>query len=232
VTLALRSELVSTARRMFELGLAPGTSGNVSVRTSQGFFVTPSGIPYGELAPTDIVEVRADGTVRPGQRVPSSEWQLHRDLMAAHPEARAIVHTHSAYCTTISCLRRPIPAIHYMIALSGVAEIPCADYATFGSAELAANVTRALRHPAGALRYPDGRTDLDSRAALMANHGMVALGDTLAQALRLAAEIETLAGHYWRALQIGSPVVLDGDEIARVASQFKGYGQPRRRTDD
>ncbi len=215
MTLSLRSELVTTARRMFELGLAPGTSGNVSVRSAHGFYVTPSGIAYGDLAPTDIVEVRADGSVRPGQRAPSSEWQLHRDLMAAHPKAQAIVHTHSAFCTTISCLRRPLPAIHYMIALAGVAEVPCAEYATFGSAELAYNVTRALG---------------GGRAALMANHGMVALGDTLPQALRLAAEIETIAGHYWRALQIGTPVILDAAEIERVAAQFESYGQPRKRS--
>jgi L-fuculose-phosphate aldolase len=215
VTLSARNELLSTARRMQELGLAPGTSGNVSVRTPQGFFVTPTGIPYGQLQPDDMVEIKLDGTMRPGQRAPSSEWQLHRDLLATRQDVQAIVHTHSAYCTTIACLRRPIPAIHYMIALSGTAEIPCADYATYGSAELAANVARALER---------------GRATLMANHGMVAIGDTLADALRLATEIETLAGHYWRALQIGTPVLLDGGEVARVGEKFRDYGQPRSRT--
>ncbi len=214
MSLALRTELVATARRMHELGLAPGTSGNVSVRTATGFLVTPTGIAYGDLAPDDVVELRADGSGRPGQRAPSSEWPLHRDLLAARPQVQAIVHTHSDYCTTISCLRRSIPAIHYLIALAGTAEIPCADYATYGSAELAANVARALG---------------GGRAALMANHGMVALGDSLAGAVRIAAEIETLAGHYWRALQIGSPAILDADEIDRVGAKLREYGQPRGR---
>ena len=130
VTLALRSELVSTARRMHELGLAPGTSGNVSVRCGNGFLVTPTGIPYTELSPDDLVMLDADGTPRPGQRLPTSEWALHRDLLAARRDINAIVHTHSEYCTTIACLRRPLPAIHYLIALAGTHEVPCADPAT------------------------------------------------------------------------------------------------------
>lgn len=214
MTLSLRSELVSTARRMHDLGLTPGTSGNVSVRNGNGFLVTPSGIPYSELSTDDLVQLDADGTLRPGQRAPSSEWQLHRDLLALRPDTQAIVHTHSAFCTTISCLRRSIPAIHYMIALSGLAEVPCAEYATYGSAELATNVSRALA---------------SGRASLMANHGMVALGDSLPAALRLAAEIETLAGHYWRALQIGTPTILDSNEVDRVGAKLREYGQTRPR---
>ena len=210
----LRDDLVATARRMSELGLTPGTSGNVSVRTPSGMLITPSGIPYPELVPDDLVDVREGGHVRPGQRTPSSEWQLHRDIFAARSDTHAIVHTHSLYCTTLACLRRPIPAIHYMIALSGRDEIPCADYATYGTPELAANVVRALE---------------TGRAALMANHGMVALGDSLSTALRLAAEIETLAAQYWHAMQLGVPAILDREEMARVRHKFGEYGQQRPR---
>ena len=215
MTMRLRDGLVATARRMSDLGLTPGTSGNVSVRTTSGLLITPSGLPYPELVPDDIVDIRSDGTVRPGQRTPSSEWQLHRDLFAARSDCDAIVHTHSLYCTTIACLRRPIPAIHYMIALAGSDEIPCADYATFGSPELARNVVAALA---------------DGRAALLANHGMVALGDSLPSALRLAAEIETLASQFWHALQAGTPVILDREELARVKAKFATYGQTKPRT--
>ncbi len=214
MTLHQRSELVATARRMSELGLTPGLSGNVSVRSAGGLLVTPTGMPYAELTPDDAVELRADGSVRPGQRTPTSEWRLHRDLLAARPDMHAIVHTHSLFCTTVACLRRPIPGIHYMVALSGADQIPCADYATYGSAELATAAVRALGV---------------GRACLLANHGMVALGATLAAALRLAAEVETLAAQYWHAAQLGQPVVLDGDELARVRHQLDGYGQPRRR---
>jgi L-fuculose-phosphate aldolase len=212
VTLQLRDELIATARRMSELGLAPGTTGNVSVRSARGFVVTPSGMAYDQLRGDDAVAIDLDGTIRPGQRTPSTEWRLHRDILAARPDAQAVVHTHSLYCTTVACLRRPIPAIHYMVVLAGGDEIPCAEYATFGTAELAASVVRAL-----------GR----GHACLMANHGMVALGDSLAGALRLAAEIETLAAQYWHAAQLGEPHVLPADELDRVRRQFAGYGQRR-----
>ena len=214
MSLALRDRLVATARRMSELGLTPGLSGNASVRTTGGFLITPSALPYDALGARDLVELRADGTARSDQRTPSSEWQLHRDLLAARPEIEAIVHTHSLYCTSIACLRRPIPAIHYMVALAGNHEIPCADYATYGSAELAASVLRSL-----------GTGD----ACLMANHGMVALGRTLDAALRLAAEVETLAGQYWHASAIGTPHILAPDEIARVRTRFASHGQNKRR---
>jgi len=213
MTQQLRDELIATARRMSELGLAPGTTGNVSVRTARGFVVTPSGMAYDQLRGDDAVAIDLDGTIRPGQRAPSSEWRLHRDILAARPEVGAIVHTHSLFCTSVSCLRRPIPAIHYMVVLAGSDEIPCAEYATFGTAELAASVVRAL-----------GR----GHACLMANHGMVALGDSLATALRLAADVETLAAQYWHAAQLGQPHVLPRDELDRVRAQFAGYGQRRR----
>jgi L-fuculose-phosphate aldolase len=211
----LRKDLVATAQQMSERGLTPGTSGNVSVRTSSGLLITPSAIPYDDLGPDDIVELRSDGTLAPGQGTPSTEWQLHRDILAARSDCEAIVHTHSLFCTTIACLRRPIPAIHYMIALAGSDEIPCAEYATFGSPELARNVVSALA---------------DGRAALLANHGMVALGDSLASALKLAAEIETLAAQFHHALQVGTPVILDREEMARVRAKFATYGQAKKRT--
>lgn len=217
MTMRLRDELVSTARRMSELGLTPGMSGNVSVRSPAGLIVTPSGMPYSELRPDDLVEMKPDGAIRPGQRAPSTEWRLHRDILGARQDVEAIVHTHSLYCTTISMLRRPIPAVHYMIVLAGADEIPCAEYATFGSAELALNAVTALR---------------GADACLLANHGMVALGRTLASALKLAAEVETLAAQYWHAAQVGTPFVLDRDELLKVRSRFAEYGQrpkgPRR----
>ena len=215
MTMRLRDELVGTAKKMSALGLTPGMSGNVSVRSPNGFLVTPSGMPYGDLVPDDAVEVRSDGTIRPGQKTPSTEWQLHRDILGARQDVQAIVHTHSLFCTSISTLRRPIPAIHYMVVLAGSDEIPCAEYATFGSAQLALNAVSALR---------------GGSACLLANHGMVALGSNLANALRLAAEVETLAGQYWHAAQIGEPYILDGDELQKVRARFAEYGQSKPKT--
>jgi L-fuculose-phosphate aldolase len=210
----LREDLVTTARRMSELGLTPGMSGNVSVRTPTGLLVTPSGMPYSELVPDDAVELKHDGAMRAGQRTPTTEWQLHRDILGARQDVSAIVHTHSLFCTTIACLRREIPAVHYMVVLAGSDAIPCAEYATFGSAQLALNAVTALG---------------GGNACLLANHGMVALGETLAKALRLAAEVETLASQYWHAAQLGTPHILDHDELTRVRARFAGYGQGRSR---
>ena len=214
MTMRLREELVATAKQMSTLGLTPGMSGNVSVRTANGLYVTPSGMPYGDLAADDIVALGEDGSVRPGQRAPSTEWRLHRDILASRTDVTAIVHTHSLFCTTISMLRQPIPAVHYMVVLAGSDEIPCAEYATFGSPELALNAVTALR---------------GGDACLLANHGMVALGTTLAKALRLAAEVETLAAPYWHAAQLGTPHVLDSRELAAVRERFVEYGQQRPR---
>jgi L-fuculose-phosphate aldolase len=215
MTMRLRDELVATAKRMSALGLTPGMSGNVSVRSPRGLLVTPSGMPYADLVPDDCVELDHAGTPRPGARAPTTEWRLHRDILAARTDVDAIVHTHSLFCTTLSTLRRSIPAIHYMVVLAGSDDIPCAEYATFGSAELALHAVTALR---------------GGDACLLANHGMVALGSSLAAALRLAAEVETLAAQYWHAAQLGTPHVLDPDELVKVRARFADYGQRKSRT--
>lgn len=215
MTMRLRDELVQTAKRMSSLGLTPGMSGNVSVRSPVGMLVTPSGMPYPELVPDDCVELQMDGAVRPGQKTPSTEWQLHRDILGSRQDVQAIVHTHSLYCTTMSMLRRDIPGVHYMVVLAGSDAIPCAEYATFGSAKLALNAVSALR---------------GGNACLLANHGMVALGSSLPQALRLAAEVETLASQYWHAAQLGTPHVLSREELLEVRNQFSRYGQQRSKT--
>jgi L-fuculose-phosphate aldolase len=215
MTQRLRDELVATAKQMSALGLTPGMSGNVSVRHGDGLYVTPSGMAYSELVADDIVKLEHDGSARPGQRTPTTEWRLHKDILGARQDVQAIVHTHSLFCTTLSTLRQPIPAIHYMVVLAGADEIPCAEYATFGSAQLALNAIASLR---------------GADACLLANHGMIALGTTLAKALRLAAEVETLAAQYWHAVQIGSPHILDHTELDAVRARFAEYGQQRPRT--
>jgi L-fuculose-phosphate aldolase len=212
MTMRLRDELVQTAKRMSALGLTPGMSGNVSVRNGAAMLVTPSGMPYPELVADDAVDVAMDGAVKPGQNTPTSEWQLHRDILGARQDVQAIVHTHSLFSTSLSMLRREIPAVHYMVVLAGSDAIPCAEYATFGSAKLALNAVSALR---------------GANACLLANHGMVALGSSLAQALRLAAEVETLAAQYWHAAQLGTPHVLDRQELLEVRDRFNQYGQQR-----
>ena len=209
---ALRDEVVLTGRAMNELGINQGTSGNVSARCGDGFLVTPSGVPYRTCEAADLVWMGFDGTVE-GRLKPSSEWRFHLDIYQRRPDAHAVVHTHGVHATAIAAHRRGIPAFHYMVALAGGVDIRCAGYATYGTQELSDAALVAL----------DGR-----RACLLANHGVIALGENLAKALRLAEEAETLAKMYLAALQIGEPVVLDDAEMAVVLEKFGSYGQPNQ----
>lgn len=196
---------------MNSFGINQGKAGNVSVRVDDGMLVTPTGVPYDSMEPDDIVFMRSDGTVPSGQRAPSSEWRMHLAILNARNDAGAVVHTHAMFATALACLRMDIPAFHYMVAVAGGDSIRCAPYATFGTQELAEGALHALR----------GR-----KACLLANHGMIVLDATLELALALAIEVETLAAQYWRALQIGDPVLLSAEEMRRVLKKFETYGQP------
>jgi len=207
---ALRQQLVDTARASVRLGLNRGTSGNLSVRLPGGFLITPTGIPYDALAGADLVHLDAHGVAAPGQLKPSSEWRFHCDIYAARPHVGAIVHTHSRNASALACQRRELPAFHYMVAAAGGDNVRCADYATFGTAELSAHALAALE---------------DRHACLLANHGVIATGAQLTAALALAEEIESLASQYCAALATGMPVLLDAAEMARVLARFESYGK-------
>jgi L-fuculose-phosphate aldolase len=206
----LRSEIVALGQRMSSSGLSPGKSGNLSVRVDGGMLITPTGIPYTEMRAADIVEVRGDGRVQPGQRVASSEWRVHLAVYKARPDVGAIVHTHSLNATALACLHRGIPAFHYMVAEFGGEKVACAPYATYGSEDLARFAVKALG---------------PRNACLLANHGSIALGESARQAYDRAAALEALAAQYARALQIGRPRILSGREMARVIEKFKTYGK-------
>jgi L-fuculose-phosphate aldolase len=207
----LRAAVVGAAQAMDRAGFAPSKSGNVSCRHRDGALITPSGLAYASMQPDDIVEIDLQGRVRSGRGRPSSEWPFHTSIYRARADAEAIVHTHSPKATALSCARRGIPALHYMIALAGGADVRCADYATFGTQQLADNAVRALE---------------DRKAVLLANHGVIAIGATPDAALTIAAEVENLAGQYLALLQAGlEPVVLDEAEMARVSAKFESYGK-------
>lgn len=204
----MKSAVLRAARAMSARGLSRGTSGNVSARIAGGMVVTPSAVAYHEMEEKDLVVVSLDGRVREGDRKPTTEWPMHAALYQARPDIGAVVHTHATFCTTLATLRRPIPPFHYMVALAGGDTIRCAPYAPFGTPELAARAVAAL----------EGRT-----ACLLANHGMVAVGPSPTAALELAAEVESLAELYWRALQVGEPALLTPEEMAEALARFADY---------
>ena len=206
---ALRAEIVAAAREMNVSGINQGTSGNISARSAGRMLITPSATPYDAMTPEMIAAMELEGGAWEGPRKPSTEWRFHRAILSARPEIGAVVHAHPTFCTALAICRRELPACHYMIAAFGGPTVRCAGYATFGTAALAREALAAL----------EGRT-----ACLLANHGMIALGETLARAMWRAVELEALARQYWHALQLGEPVILSDAQIAETMRAFEGYG--------
>jgi len=207
----LRLEVIATAQALDAAGLMPNKSGNVSCRSEGGFLVTASGVPYADLTPGDVVELPLPAVDEPadGPR-PSSEWRMHAAVYSARPEVTAIVHTHSPRATALACAGQGLPAFHYMIALAG-GDVRCMPYATFGTDALARHAVEGL----------EGR-----RAVLLANHGVLAVGATLARARAVAVEVENMAGQYLDLLGAGlTPQVLDDEELRRVIAKFGDYGR-------
>ncbi|MCL4149022.1 UNVERIFIED_CONTAM: hypothetical protein GTU68_026435, partial [Idotea baltica] len=206
---ALRAAIVDAARRLCPLGLSAGTSGNISVREGSSMLITPSATPYDTLRPEDIALMRLDGRdSSEGPLKPSSEWRFHRDILMARPEINAIVHAHPPYATALAMARKPIPPAHYMVAAFGGSDVRVGDYALFGSQALSESALAALR---------------ERTACLLANHGIITLGETLDKAMWRAVELEVLAQHYTLSLAHGGPVLLGEDQISEVLQSFAEY---------
>ena len=211
----LRQLLIDTAIASNARGINQGTSGNVSVRTPEGFLITPSGMAYHTLTPSDIVLIDKNAAVVANNndqrsRKPSSEWRFHYDIYAARNEVEAIVHTHSIHATALACLQQGIPAFHYMVAAAGGRDIRCSPYATYGTQALSDLALIALQ---------------DRKACLLGHHGVIATGSNLSAALALAEEVETLAHQYMAALSVGEPKLLSDEEMDVVIEKFKSYGE-------
>src|ERR1700678_3755665 len=200
--------IIDACLRMNQLGINQGTSGNISLRHGAGMLITPTAVPYEAMTPEQIVLMDFDGGFAPGQK-PSSEWRFHLDILKARPEVNAVVHAHPPFATTLAIMKRDIPPIHYMIAVAGGDSIRCAPYATYGTAELSQHAVAALE---------------DRLACLLAHHGMIAIGPSLAKAMWLAVEVETLARQYHGWLQLGTPPLLSKAEIENGRSRMAGYG--------
>jgi L-fuculose-phosphate aldolase len=207
--LDLRKDIIKACLEMNEERLNQGTSGNVSVRTPDGFLITASGIAYKKMKPHHVVEMDLEGGYR-GDYLPSTEWRMHMDIYKARSEAGAIVHVHSTYATVLAALRKEVPAFHYMIGVAGGVSLRVADYAEFGTQELSDRMLSAMV----------GRS-----AVLLANHGQICFGPTLEKALWLTGEIEALCHQFWAASVFGKPILLSDAEMNSVLSRFKTYGK-------
>ena len=201
---------MAAARALDDRGLNQGRSGNVSLRVEDGFLVTPSGVPPRDLTEESVAHLDLEGSYA-GPLAPSSEWRMHLALYRNRPELGAMVHAHPTFATALACLRRDIPPFHYMVAMAGGTTIRCAPYATFGTVALSASLLAGLH---------------ERRACLLANHGLVATGAALSDALELATVVESLARQYCQALAIGEPVLLSDQQMQEVLARFAAYGKP------
>jgi len=212
-----REDICAAMVALVDSGLNRGASGNVSVRDGDQMLITPSGVPPRQIRPEDIatMPLAGDGDWD-GTLAPSVEWRFHRDLLNARPDMQAIVHTHAPWCTVLAVARKPIPAVHYMMAAFGGDEVRCSDYATYGTPELSTAVLKAIS---------------GSKGCLMANHGMVVGGSNLTNALWLANELEALAHQHFHALLIGGAHLLDSMQIDATAKGFAIYGAKAKGSD-
>jgi L-fuculose-phosphate aldolase len=207
-----REAVAAACRRLARDGLVIQTAGNISVRADENLFVvTPTGGVFEELEPEQMAVIDSSGEVVDGKHGPTSEVSLHLGVYERIEGAGAVVHTHAPMATALSCVVDEVPPIHYqMLALGGT--VPVADYATFGTEQLASNVVSVLE------RAP---------AALMRSHGAISYGHDLAGAVELALLLEWACTLYWRACMIGKPAVMTPEQMQDVVSavQERSYGR-------
>lgn len=208
-----RIQLIEYGKKLVKNNLTKGTGGNLSIfdRKSGHVAITPSGIDFFEIQPEDIVIIDLEGNIIEGDREPSSEWEMHLMPYRTRKDMDAVIHAHTIYATVLACLHKELPATHYMIAVAGPT-VRCAEYATYGTHELAINASKAME---------------DRNAVILANHGILAGAKDLLNAFNIVEEIEYCSEVYCKALSIGEPVILPQEEMTLMAEKFKTYGQKK-----
>ncbi|MDB3872879.1 class II aldolase/adducin family protein [Pelagibacteraceae bacterium] len=204
----IRKDIIKFSKLLNKTNLSPLRSGNISVRYKNGFLITPSGMRYETLKSKDIVFVDLKGKYNSKKNKPSSEWHFHKDIYLNKKNANSVVHCHSKNALVLSCIRKKIPAFHYMVAVAGGVDIKCAKYATYGTSELSKNIIQVLNN---------------RLACLIENHGQVVFSDGIDSAFELAQEVEHLSEQYLECLRIGKPKILTNIEMSRVLKKVKNY---------
>lgn len=204
-----KDTIVCYGKRMIDRNLTTGSGGNISIynREQNLIAISPSGLDYYDTKPEDIVIVDLDKNTIEGNLRPSSELDMHIALYKNRDDINAIVHTHSKFATAISCMGWELPAVHYLIGVAG-AKIGCADYALYGSKELAENTLKAVG---------------ENNAALLGNHGLIALGDNVESAFSTAEHLEFVSEIYYLTKSLGEPNILTNEDMADVMKKFGTY---------
>ena len=197
--------------KLYKAGLNTSKSGNISVRNGKTMIISPSGVAASDISPEKFIEIKlGNGEIVDGALIPSSEWRFHHDIYEYFKENKAIIHTHSSYATALSCLGLELPPFHYMIATFGLGSVKCARYETFGTRKLSLSVIDAIK---------------DSKVCLLANHGAIAVGESISEAYENAVLLEELAKMYLISISVGKPNLLPEDEMLKLKNKFKIYGK-------
>lgn len=209
----VKQAVLRIAKKAYREKLMAGTSGNMSIfipsdretdvlpagESGEGrrglMIITPSSYDYEIMEEKDIVVTDLEGNVIEGCHRPSSEWRMHAEIYKHLTHVRAVVHTHSPYATSFAVNHQEIPVvlIEMIPFLKGKLEVSA--YAEQGSAQVGRNAVEILRR---------------RNACLMANHGVVAVGESLESAYINSVYVEDTARIYHMALACGKPVVIPG----------------------
>ena len=206
-----REQVIEYSLKLLSEGLTNGTAGNVSILNREEGLVaiSPTGVNYSELTPEMISIVDLDRKLIEGLK-PSSELEMHMILYRNREDVNAVIHTHPVYTTVLACLRQDLPAIDYMIAVTGATKVKCAEYASYGTKELAENAYKAMG---------------SSLAVILANHGLTTAGKDIANAFNITVQVEYISNLYIKARNIGEPIILPDNEMNSMLERFKTYGQ-------
>lgn len=206
-----RKHIIECGNRLISENYTLGTGGNISVfdRESEVMLITPTGIPFDEIKPEDIVLMDLSGNIIEGDKKPSSEWYMHKIFYERRTDINSVIHAHTIYSTVLATLRWTLPASHYMLAVAGP-DVKCAEYASYGTEELGENAFEAMR---------------DRKAVLLANHGILVGDNDLSGAFNVLEEVEYCSNIHIKACSVGEPVLIDEAEMKNMAERFKTYGQ-------
>ncbi|MHC1740557.1 MAG: L-fuculose-phosphate aldolase [Anaerolineaceae bacterium] len=210
-----RELIVEYGRKLINAQLTTGSGGNLSIvnREKKLVAIKPTGVDYFKMSPEDVVVMSLAGEIVDGELTPSSEFRFHLALLNGRSDITSVIHTHQVYSTTIACLNWELPAVHYLIGYSGN-KVPLAPYAMFGTPELSENIVKSIGH---------------YNACLMANHGIVTVGGTIADAFAAAEELELVSRLYYQTKCVGEPVILSDSQMEDVCERFKTYGQQKQK---
>lgn len=207
-----REQVITYCRKLIETDLTKGTGGNISIFNRElGYMaISPSGMDYFEITPEDVVVMDLDGIIKDGKRKPSVEYGMHAIFYKEREDVAAVVHDHANACSVMAALQWPLPAANYLLAMAGGPSVPCAEYATFGTPELAQAALKGM-----------GK----GYACFLANHGFISAAPSINMAFTIAEECERCADIYLRAKAVGEPKIIPDDKIYELLKLAKKYGQ-------